>query len=148
MQSNIKIIKNRLLPIKRMKKKSDPPEVTPELTPTPVEEQKIEWIQTAGRLLLYTIGGLFLLEDYHTGLHYAKNDYSHIESSPLFKGNLFRLHAMFLEQLYHKTPSQHYQLALAIETTKTALNHYQQSGSIHGTAVSYFQLAHLQRISS
>jgi len=54
-------------------------------------------IGTAGRLLMFTIGGLFLLEDYHTGLNYAKNDYSHIENSPLFKANLLRLQALFME---------------------------------------------------
>ena len=98
---------------------------------------------------MFSIGCRLLAGDYQTGLNIARNDYSHIESSILFKANLLRLQALIMEQLYCIQKNDLSQLIMAVEMTKTALQHYSKDNpgfesSIHGMAVSYFQLAHLQ----
>jgi hypothetical protein len=69
--------------------------------------------------------GLFLIESYTEGLEKAKLDYSHVDSSPLLKGNLLRMQAMFLEQLFYKEDLKA-NLAIAIEAVKTAIMQFEK----------------------
>ena len=99
---------------------------------------------------MYAIGCLYLIGEFNNGLEISRHDFSHIEDQALFKANLLRLNALFCERLYVQSSSFHY-LRMALDATKKALTLFSNEkwnvdSSVHGIAVSHFQLGHIQRL--
>jgi hypothetical protein len=95
-QAKIQIMPRNTLPVVR---RLTCQAVTPEACPEP---NQLMGISIVGRLIVYTVCGFYLLEDFSTGFSYAKTDYSLVDSTLLFKANILRLQALFMHKLAQK----------------------------------------------
>lgn len=131
-QAKIQIMPRNALPVVR---RLTCQAVSPEACPEP---DKLVGISVVGRLIVYTVCGFYLLEDFTTGFSYAKTDYSLVDSTLLFKANILRLQALFMHKLSQKYKQY---LTMAKDTVKEALQLFTSCQSHHGIGVSNFHLA-------
>lgn len=113
---------------------------------------KICQIGTSGRFILYVTACLYLVGDIRKGMFLTQRDFSHVDNSHLFKGNLKRLEALFYEKHARRSDTVDEEFLLqAVSSTKAALkffNHEEAAEhdcdrAFRAIAVTHFQLAYM-----
>lgn len=86
---------------------------------------KLCQIGTSGRFILYVTASLYLVGDIRKGMFLTQRDFSHIDNSHLFKGNLKRLEALFYENHARRSDTVDEEFLLqAVSSTKAALKFF------------------------
>ena len=111
-------------------------------------------IREGGKMTLFVIASMYLNKDLDYGMLLTHKAEQIKKSNFLFLGNCYRLHALFLEQLYERdlfhgkvaNDENIRKIERAVLHVKKALQVFSNSGSeksTHGTALSLFHLGYL-----